>query len=162
MSHVEAPAHPGRARCPHPHRGEPAGEEGYVTLYVVIITVAIMAMAGLLIDGGKAIAAREKAADVAQQAARAASDQLSPNGLRAGQPADLAPDPARAAAAAQRVLVLSGVTGRVTFHGDTAVVTATVNVKTSILSAIGITELSGTAHAASTAIHGTTTTNGGH
>src|SRR5664279_4932205 len=57
-------------------------EEGSVALYMAIITVALLAMAGLVIDGGSAIAARSKAADLAQQAARAGANALAPDSLR--------------------------------------------------------------------------------
>ena len=51
-------------------------ERGSMALVLAILTVGMLAMAGLVIDGGAALAARGRAADVAQQAARAGADAL--------------------------------------------------------------------------------------
>lgn len=131
------------------------GERGFVSLYVVAITVGLMALAGLVIDGGNALAAREKAADTAQQAARAGADALSPDSLR--NPGALSATPAGATAAANRVLSSGGVTGTVAVEGDQVVVTVTVHQATTILSAVGINQITGTATASATALRGTTT-----
>ena len=132
------------------------GEDGFVSLYVVVLTVGLLAMAGLVIDGGNALAAREQAADTAQQAARAGADALSPDSLRAGNPNELAATPAAAQSAANRVLASDGVTGTVTVAGDNVTVTVVVHKATTILSAVGVTQLSGTATASAIALHGTT------
>ena len=63
-------------------------DDGSVSVYLAVWAVALMAMAGLVIDGGAAIAARARAADLAQQAARAGADALSPVSLRGLRPAD--------------------------------------------------------------------------
>lgn len=133
-------------------------EAGFVSLYVVVITVGLLAMAGLVIDGGNAIAAREQATDAAQQASRAGADALSPDSLR-GSPTGLTASPAAAQAAANRVLAAAGVTGTVTVAvaGDSVTVTVVVHKSTTILSAVGVTDISGTATATATALHGTTT-----
>jgi hypothetical protein len=43
-----------------------------------------MLLAGLVVDGALAITERQRIGDVAEQAARAAADDLDPNALRAG------------------------------------------------------------------------------
>lgn len=45
-------------------------ERGSVAMYVVLFTPAVFLLAGLLVDGGLAIHARQRAADMAEQAAR--------------------------------------------------------------------------------------------
>jgi len=131
-------------------------EAGFVSLYVVVITVGLLAMAGLVIDGGNALAAREQATDVAQQAARAGADALSPESLR-GSPTGLTASPAAAQAAANRVLDTTGVTGTVSVDGDNVTVTVVVHKDTTILSAFGVPPIEGKATSTATALHGTTT-----
>ena len=46
-------------------------ERGSVTLFVVLIALALFAGAGLVIDGGAGVTAASRAADIAQNAARA-------------------------------------------------------------------------------------------
>ena len=131
------------------------GERGFVSLYVVAITVGLVALAGLVIDGGNALAAREKAADTAQQAARAGADALSPDSLR--NPGALSATPAGATQAANQVLSTGGVTGTVSVDGDQVTVTVVVHQATTILSAVGVNQITGTATASATALRGTTT-----
>jgi len=50
----------------------------------VIFTVAVIALAMLLADGGSVINAKEREADIAGQAARAAANDISVQGLRGG------------------------------------------------------------------------------
>jgi Flp pilus assembly protein TadG len=130
-------------------------EAGFVSLYVVVITVGLLAMAGLVIDGGNALAAREQATDVAQQAARAGADALTPESLR-GSPTGLTASPAAAQAAANRVLDTAGVTGTVNVEGADVSVTVVVHKDTTILSAFGVGPIKGKATSTATALHGTT------
>jgi Flp pilus assembly protein TadG len=67
------------------------GDRGTLSLFVVMLVPAVVLMAGLLVDGGIAINAKERAADVAQQAARAGADDLDVANLRQGN-VQLAPD----------------------------------------------------------------------
>jgi Flp pilus assembly protein TadG len=59
-------------------------DRGSVSLYLAIFAIAIFALLALLVDGGTAINARERAADIAEQAARAAANQVDVADLRAG------------------------------------------------------------------------------
>ncbi|MHA3700747.1 pilus assembly protein TadG-related protein [Jatrophihabitans sp. YIM 134969] len=126
-----------------------------MSLYVVAITVGLLALAGLVIDGGSAIAAREQAADTAQQAARAGADALSQDSLR--DSGGLFASPAAATRAANEVLSTGGVTGTVLVAGDQVTVSVVVHRATAILSALGISELTGSATESATAVRGTTT-----
>lgn len=127
---------------------------GYVSFYVVVITLGLLAMAGLVIDGGNAIAARERAADTAGQAARAGADALNPTTLRTGGVP--AASTTSATQAADVVLADGHVTGTVTVHGQDVTVTVVVHQPTTILSAVGLDTISGTATATATSLRGTT------
>jgi Flp pilus assembly protein TadG len=59
-------------------------DRGTLSLFVVMLVPAVVLMAGLLVDGGIAINAKERAADVAQQAARAGANDLDVADLRQG------------------------------------------------------------------------------
>jgi Flp pilus assembly protein TadG len=53
-------------------------------MFTTIFAVFVLALAGLLVDGGLAIHARERAADIAEQAARAGANDIDIAALRAG------------------------------------------------------------------------------
>lgn len=140
------------------HRNARARDDhGSVALYMSLIMVGLLVMAGLVVDGGAAIAARARAADLAEQAARAGADALSPASLRGPSPTDLRVDPVAARVAGARVLSLAGATGQVQVSGLEVTVTAHVPRKAVILSAVGVSDLTGTATATATVLHGTTT-----
>lgn len=137
-----------------------AGERdrGAVMFWVIPIMVGLIAMAGLIVDGGNAISARERAEDVSQQAARAGADALSPTALHDSDPSDLSADPGAARAAAQRVLDSAGITNpNVVVSGESVTVSVTVHEKTQILSAFGLNDISGSASSTATALHGSNT-----
>lgn len=135
-------------------------EQGAVMFWVIPIMIGLIAMAGLIVDGGNAISARQRAEDVSQQAARAGADALSPTALHDSDPGDLSADPGAARAAAQRVLDTAGVTltnPTVVINGDSVTVSVTVHEKTQILSAFGLDDISGSASSTATALHGSST-----
>lgn len=140
-----------------PTRWRVRDDAGSVSVYLAVWAIAMMAMAGLVIDGGAAIAARARAADLAEQAARAGADALSPASLRGPRPVDLQVDPAAARTAADRVLALGGATGEVTVSGLSVSVTAHVPRQAAVLTAVGVNDLTGSATATATVLHGTTT-----
>jgi Flp pilus assembly protein TadG len=51
-------------------------------MFTVIFAFFVLVLAGLLVDGGLAIHARQRAADIAEQAARAAADDIDVAHLR--------------------------------------------------------------------------------
>jgi Flp pilus assembly protein TadG len=117
--------------------------------------VGLIAMAGLVVDGGNAISARQRAADVAQQAARAGADALSPETLRNSDPSALFADQSAAKAAAQRVLDTARISNPdVSVDGDSVTVSVTIHEPTQIMSAFGLTHISGSATSTATALHG--------
>lgn len=130
------------------------GDRGSVGLFMAVLATAMLMMAGLVIDGGTALAARQRAADVAQQAARAGADALDYSSLRQGDPAGLRADPAAAVDAAQRMLQAAAATGEVSVAGSTVTVTAHVAAATQILSAVGLTDISQSATWSAEALEG--------
>lgn len=140
-----------RAAC-----GPAANDHGAVVFWIVPIMAGLIALTGLVVDGGNALAAREQAADLSEQAARAGADALSPLALHDADPSQLTADPAAARAAVLRVLTPAGITDpTVTIEGDSVTVTVTVHRDTQILSIVGLDQLSGSASATATALHGT-------
>lgn len=109
-------------------------ERGVITIWVVFISVAMLALAGLVIDGGYAMAAKREAARAAEQAARAAADQLDTDSIRTGGSQI---DPADAAATGRAYLSSAGESGTVTVNGVTVTVTVTKTQRATILSAFG-------------------------
>jgi Flp pilus assembly protein TadG len=144
-----------------PGRSARAGSDrGSVSLYFAIITLAALVMAGFVIDGGAALATRERAADLATEAARAGANALTPSSLRA-LPSGLRADPGAAQAAADRVLQAGDATGQVSVDGERVSVTVTIHKRTVILSAVGLDDISQTASASATPLYGGTTQAGG-
>ncbi len=140
------------------HPGADVGSDrGSAALWMAIVMVALLAFAGLVLDGGNALASRGRAADVAQQAARAGADALSPTTVFAGGGAgSLTAQRAAANTAAHRVLVAAGVTGEVNVTARSVTVTAHATRRTAILSAVGIDQVSGTASATAVPLLGAT------
>lgn len=75
-------------------------ERGAMSALVVVLFVFLMILAGLVVDGGNAINARQRAIDDAEQAARVAANQIDMAQLRAdGQVTIVWPDADTAARA---------------------------------------------------------------
>lgn len=110
-------------------------ERGAVTAYVVLISVALLAVAGLVIDGGYALGARREAMNQAEQAARVGADALDQGALRSGQ---TYVDPGRAVGAAQAYLAQVGARGSVSVDGGRVTVTVSKSQPTTILAAVGV------------------------
>jgi Flp pilus assembly protein TadG len=66
-------------------------ERGSVAVFTVVFAVAVIFLTALIVDGGIAMNARERAADIAEQAARAAAGNINVAGLRAGGVAAIGP-----------------------------------------------------------------------
>lgn len=110
-------------------------ERGAATVVVVFLAVSLLAGAGLVIDGGYALAGRRRAMNQAEQTARVASDKLSEAGLRSG--ATLV-DSGQARAAAQAYLTTVGARGTVTITGGRVTVTVRDDYRPAILSMVGV------------------------
>ena len=73
-------------------------ERGSVTVFVVVFAIAVMFLLALILDGGIAMNAKQRAADVAGQAARAAADTIDVAYLRNTGVAVMSPGACGAAA----------------------------------------------------------------
>ena len=125
----------------------PRAQDGQVTVFVVVVFVALVAVAGLVIDGGRALAARRRAIDEAEAAARAGAQALSIDAYRSSATVTL--DPAGARAAALSYLAATGDTGQVAISGGVITVTVEVHQPVTILgiAGVGTMTLTGTARA---------------
>lgn len=127
-------------------------EVGMVTAFVVIFTFALLLLAGLVIDGGLALAARVQAIDEAQAAARAGAQAINlPLFHSTGQ---IVLDPSEATADAKRYLAAAGHSGTVVVTGNEVIVAVTISHPTQILSIAGINQLSVSGTGSATAEQG--------
>ena len=62
----------------------PDGDRGSVSVFTAFFTFAVLLLVALLVDGGSALNAKQRAADIAEQAARAAATDLNTAALRSG------------------------------------------------------------------------------
>lgn len=129
-------------------------DEGSAAAYLVVFMIVVVALAGLLLDGGAALAARSEAASIAQQAARAGADTLTARSLRGGGAPAI--DPGAAADAARAVLTSVGVNGDIDVTPTQVTVTVHQTHPASILSAVGIDTVGGSATATANALQGAT------
>jgi Flp pilus assembly protein TadG len=145
------------------HRIRVQRDGGFMALWTMIVLVGvIIGLGGLLVDVGAALNAREIAADVSRQAARAGADALAPASLREATPAQIAAYAPAAIAAADRYLTQAGITdSAVTVSGRQVTVRATVHRPTQLLSAIGVQEARGSATSTATAVYGNGIQGGG-
>ena len=122
-----------------------------MTAFVVIMTVAIVVMIGLVLDGGSVLAARREAIDEADGAARAAAQSVAP-ATRTSDRTVL--DPARAQAAVDAYLAPTGHQGSVVVNGDSVAVTVSYSQHLEILGAAGLGSVTVTGHGAARAVRG--------
>ncbi len=73
----------GRVFARHLRRHPGGADRGSISLWVVIFTFTTLALLILVVDGGQAMNAKSRAADIAEQAARAAADDVNVATLRA-------------------------------------------------------------------------------
>ncbi|MFC0549641.1 pilus assembly protein TadG-related protein [Planotetraspora thailandica] len=125
-----------------------------MAVFTVVFAFVAFLLAGLLVDGGAAINARLKAADVAEQAARAGADQIDTDTLRATGQALLVRDSAAVCAAAREIVNAQAADGvrweSCTPSRTQVTIEVTAHWDTIFLSAIGIngTTMEGSATAA--------------
>ncbi len=73
------------------------GQRGSVAVFTVLFAIAVVLLTALIVDGGVAMNARERAADIAEQAARAAAGDIDVAVLRSTGAATIAPGACTAA-----------------------------------------------------------------
>ena len=126
-------------------------EKGVLTVFVATLAVALFALVGLVVDGGRAVAARAAAAGVAEQAARTGAAQIAVSALRTGE---IRIDPSAALSAADRYLEASGLHGVVTTAGQSVIVRITTSDPTVVLGIVGVDHISVSVTASATDLHG--------
>jgi hypothetical protein len=121
------------------------GDRGSASVWAIGIVAVVALLAGAVLDGGNAMAARVQALDIAQQAARAGANQLDLGALRNQGVVRL--DPGAAQAAAEAFLRQAGATGTATATIAQVSVTVTRSQPTLMLQAIGVDSIGMTATA---------------
>lgn len=117
-------------------RADPRGRDrGSVSLFVVVISLALFVALGLVVDGSTRLRAASHAATSAQEAARAGGQALSGSAIQ-GQQGIV--NPGAGAAAARSYLAQARVEGTVTVTGDTVTVTTNQPWKPTFLGAFGV------------------------
>jgi Flp pilus assembly protein TadG len=122
-------------------------------VFVALLAVALFALAGLVLDGGRAVSAQQAAQDEADQAARSGAAALSVNALRLGA---VELDSQAAVSQAVAYTVAAGHPGSATVIGNAVEVTVRYRVPTDILGMIGIGTLPVSATARAVDVHGVT------
>jgi hypothetical protein len=129
-------------------------ERGSVTVFVSVAAVALMLMAGLVVDGGAKVRAIQRADAVAAEAARAAGQAIVLADAVVGNPprADLV----AAVRAAETYLAAQGVAGNVEVldRGAQVRVRVQTSTPTVFLGLIGISSLNVTGEATVTLVRG--------
>lgn len=122
-------------------------EKGSVSVWMITTAVVMILLVGLAVDLSGQVYAKQRAQDVAAEAARAGAQQLNGGPAIRGQGTTV--DPAAAAAAANTYIAgAQGVTGSARVVGGTRVVaTTTTTYTTKFLGIIGITTVTVTGHA---------------
>jgi len=124
-----------RARHPRPLR-RPAGQDGSVSLFLVVAVLALFIAVGLVVDGGQKLRSTQRADDVAAEAARAGVQSIQPANTVRGQPVQVNPE--AAISAARHYLSAAGVAGTVTVTGGRAQVSTSISFTPAFLSLIGL------------------------
>lgn len=132
-----------------------AADRGSITLMLVVLFVALIALAGIVIDGGAKLNQAENATAIAQEAARAGAGMV--NQANAYSTGSFTVDQAQAIAAAEHYLASAGYHGSVTPAGAQSIeVTVKVTGPTRVLSIIGIDSMSSTGSATASLVTGVT------
>jgi hypothetical protein len=114
-------------------------QNGRVTAFVVTIVTTALLFAGLVLDGGLALATKIRAIGEAQEAARAGAQEIDLAAYRADGALRLVPQ--EATTAAYDYLATTGHTGTVSIMDNTVTVSITIDQSTQLLGLIGISSI---------------------
>jgi Flp pilus assembly protein TadG len=138
-----------------------AGDRGSITLMMLALFVVLIALAGIVIDGGAKLNQAENANAIAQEAARAGAGMV--NQANAYANGRFTVDPAQAVAAARLYLASNGYSAAngylttVTPVGtDSIQVTVTVTSRTRVLSIVGVASMTSRGSAIASLVTGVT------
>ena len=130
---------------------------GAISVIVVLLAGALFGLAGLVWDGGRAITARQHAADLAEQAARAGVNDLNLTALR-DTGTDTLDVPRAIADACRYVAVAAPGSGcSASAAGDALTVRVTTHTPTALLGIIGLSSLTSHGYATASAVRGVIT-----
>jgi uncharacterized membrane protein len=130
------------------------GDQGSITIFVVVFFLSLLATAGLVVDGGAKLRAAREASAVAEEAARAGASRVNRDQAYADG-GSFVIDRTSAVAAASAYLSTSGNTGSVAMTSARSIrVTVTINKPTLLLSLIGIGEVHATKSATADLLQG--------
>lgn len=123
------------------------GDRGSASAFLAVAVLALLLMAGLVVDGGGKVRALQRADRLAGEAGRAAGQQVELADAIAGRRPRITP--AAAVEAARRYLRRAGVEGAVTVSDDRREVSidVTTSVRTVFLGLVGVQEMEGHGHA---------------
>jgi Flp pilus assembly protein TadG len=137
------------------------GDRGSITLMLLALFVALIALAGIVIDGGAKLSQAENANSIAQEAARAGAGMV--NQANAYSSGRFTVDPGQAVAAAWQYLATNGYdqangyVDSVSSAGTNSIrVSVTVTSPTRVLSIIGIDKMTSTGAATASLVTGVT------
>jgi Flp pilus assembly protein TadG len=128
-------------------------DDGAVSVFVVIVSMALIAATGLVLYGGRLLAARREAQDIAANAARAGAQALDVHQLRSGRKVL---DPGAGERAVATYLAQTPATGTSRIGVDTVTVTVRLRVKLLLPGFVGRSHRTVTATERARAVRGVT------
>jgi len=126
---------------------------GGISAFVALLAVALLALLGLVVDGGAQVSAQQAASVEAEQAARAGAGAISVDALRAGS---VTVDVQQAVATADAFTVEAGHPGSTSVDGNSVTVLVQYRIPTEILGIVGISSLPVSASATAVNVNGVT------
>jgi Flp pilus assembly protein TadG len=142
----------GRPAVGPARRARPRGEDGSVSLLLVVMVFGLLIAVGLVVDGGQKLRSSQRASDAAGEAARAAVLSIEPGTTIRGQRPRV--DQAAARRAAEDYLQRAGVAGSVTVGDGRVQVRTTSSFTPSFLSIIGLGSQTVTGQASARLVRG--------
>lgn len=106
-------------------------DNGAVSTFLAVVFVALLMAAGLVVDGGRKVAALREASHLADNAARAGAQAIDLDTLRST--GVVAVDATRGAGLAEEYLAATGHTGEVSVETDKVTVTVTLTIDPTLL-----------------------------
>lgn len=125
-----------------------------MSVFATVIAVAMVLVAGLVLDGGRLLAARRQADDIAANAARAGVQAIDETSLRSGR---VTVDPVAAHDAVTVYLAATPATGTARIAGDTVTVNVRLAVPVLLLGFAGVGTRTVAATRQARAVRGVTT-----
>jgi hypothetical protein len=130
------------------------GDDGSVSLYVVLSAIALFAAFGLVADGGNAITAKGRAISHAYAAARAGAEAMVPASFATSGTVTTDPTAARAAALRYLSQAKAADGAVVDITGQQVRVRVTLHTGARVLSMFGLLEFTVTGEGSATAVYG--------